>query len=136
MAKGSKSAPSGEDLLPLGGATPEPGKTDDAILVGRSDRIQQVKDIVAELKARDLPQAAWQDPAHNFQNNTMAALKLFDAATRREHKPLVVFASSSSADDLSFFAFDFAKFSIFSPMSDSFPEGAEVSSSAFSAFSS
>ena len=34
-------------------------ETPDAILVGRSDRIQQVKDVVAELKARDLPQAAW-----------------------------------------------------------------------------
>lgn len=32
MAKGSKSAPSGEDLLPLGGATPEPGKSDDELL--------------------------------------------------------------------------------------------------------
>ncbi len=34
-------------------------ETPDAILVGRSDRIQQVKDVVTELKARDLPQAAW-----------------------------------------------------------------------------
>ncbi|KLI97256.1 mannose-1-phosphate guanylyltransferase/mannose-6-phosphate isomerase [Luteimonas sp. FCS-9] len=34
-------------------------ETDDAILVGRSDRIQQVKDVVAELKARKLPQATW-----------------------------------------------------------------------------
>ncbi|UNK41898.1 mannose-1-phosphate guanylyltransferase/mannose-6-phosphate isomerase [Luteimonas sp. S4-F44] len=34
-------------------------ETDDAILVGRSDRIQQVKDVVAELKARKLPQASW-----------------------------------------------------------------------------
>lgn len=34
-------------------------ETDDAILVGRSDRIQQVKDVVAELKARQLPQASW-----------------------------------------------------------------------------
>jgi len=34
-------------------------ETPDAILVGRSDRIQQVKDVVAELRSRDLPQAAW-----------------------------------------------------------------------------
>lgn len=34
-------------------------ETPDAILVGRSDRIQQVKDVVAELKSRELPQAAW-----------------------------------------------------------------------------
>lgn len=34
-------------------------ETPDAILVGRSNRIQQVKDVVAELKARGLPQAAW-----------------------------------------------------------------------------
>jgi len=57
---------------------------------------EHTPDIVFHLAAQSLPQAAWQDPAHNFQNNTMAALKLFDAATRRERKPLVVFASSSS----------------------------------------
>ena len=57
---------------------------------------EHAPDIVFHLAAQSLPQAAWQDPAHNFQNNTMAALKIFDAATRRERKPLVVFASSSS----------------------------------------
>lgn len=48
MAKGSKSAPSGEDLLPLGGATPEPGKTDDETL---ADMLREEEEAKAAAEA-------------------------------------------------------------------------------------
>ena len=60
MAKGSKSAPSGEDLLPLGGATPEPGKTDDETL---ADMLREEEDAKAAAEAAAKEPDAAQEPA-------------------------------------------------------------------------
>lgn len=64
MAKGSKSAPSGEDLLPLGGATPEPGKTDDETLADMLREEEEAK-AAAEAAAKEpdaAPEPALQGP--------------------------------------------------------------------------
>lgn len=60
MAKGSKSAPSGEDLLPLGGATPEPGKTDDETL---ADMLREEEEAKAAAAAAAKEPDAAQEPA-------------------------------------------------------------------------
>lgn len=62
MAKGSKSAPSGEDLLPLGGATPEPGKTDDETLADMIREEEEAKAAAASKEANTAPQPALHGP--------------------------------------------------------------------------
>jgi len=61
-------------------------ETPDAILVGRSDRIQQVKDVVAELKSRDLPQAAW----HRKVYRPWGAYDSIDNGPRHQVKRITV----------------------------------------------
>lgn len=62
MAKGSKSAPGGEDLLPLGGATPEPGKTDDETLADMLREEEEAKAAAASKEANTAPQPALHGP--------------------------------------------------------------------------
>jgi len=61
-------------------------ETPDAILVGRSDRIQQVKDVVAELKSRGLPQAAW----HRKVYRPWGAYDSIDNGPRHQVKRITV----------------------------------------------
>ena len=62
MAKGSKSAPSGEDLLPLGGATPEPGKTDDETLADMLREEEEANAAAASKEANAAPEPALHGP--------------------------------------------------------------------------
>ncbi len=61
-------------------------ETPDAILVGRSDCIQQVKDVVAELKSRELPQAAW----HRKVYRPWGAYDSIDNGPRHQVKRITV----------------------------------------------
>ncbi|PBS12298.1 mannose-1-phosphate guanylyltransferase/mannose-6-phosphate isomerase [Lysobacteraceae bacterium NML93-0792] len=61
-------------------------ETPDAILVGRSGQIKQVKDVVAELKSRALPQAAW----HRKVYRPWGAYDSIDAGPRFQVKRITV----------------------------------------------
>ncbi len=61
-------------------------ETDDAVLVGRSDRIQEVKQVVAQIKARGLPQAAW----HRKVYRPWGAYDSIDNGQRHQVKRITV----------------------------------------------
>ena len=61
-------------------------ETDDAVLVGRSDRIQEVKEIVAQIRQRGLPQAAW----HRKVYRPWGAYDAIDSGPRHQVKRITV----------------------------------------------